>query len=96
MFCPLRQVYRDEDYWECIATCFFIDCANNIIEFIEVIKKILKPGGIWVNLGPLLYHFSDVPQEGSIEPTYEDLLEIIRSLGFIILVSTIFMWRTTT
>uniref|UniRef100_A0A182WWY3 carnosine N-methyltransferase n=1 Tax=Anopheles quadriannulatus TaxID=34691 RepID=A0A182WWY3_ANOQN len=79
------QVYRDEDYWECIATCFFIDCANNIIEFIEVIKKILKPGGIWVNLGPLLYHFSDVPQEGSIEPTYEDLLEIIRSLGFIIL-----------
>uniref|UniRef100_A0A182WLH6 carnosine N-methyltransferase n=1 Tax=Anopheles minimus TaxID=112268 RepID=A0A182WLH6_9DIPT len=79
------QVYRDEDYWECIATCFFIDCANNIIEFIEVIKKILKPGGIWVNLGPLLYHFSDVPGEGSIEPTYEDLLEIIRSLGFIIL-----------
>ncbi|XP_053674437.1 carnosine N-methyltransferase [Anopheles nili] len=79
------QVYRDENYWECIATCFFIDCANNIIEFIEVIKQILKPGGIWVNLGPLLYHFSDVPQEGSIEPTYEDLLEIIRSLGFIIL-----------
>uniref|UniRef100_A0A182NK66 carnosine N-methyltransferase n=1 Tax=Anopheles dirus TaxID=7168 RepID=A0A182NK66_9DIPT len=81
------QVYRDEDYWECIATCFFIDCANNIIEFVEVIKKILKPGGIWVNLGPLLYHFSDVPHEGSIEPTYEDLLEIIRSLGFIILKS---------
>uniref|UniRef100_A0A182RP54 carnosine N-methyltransferase n=1 Tax=Anopheles funestus TaxID=62324 RepID=A0A182RP54_ANOFN len=81
------QVYRDEDYWECIATCFFIDCANNIIEFVEVIKKILKPGGIWVNLGPLLYHFSDVPGEGSIEPTYEDLLEIIRSLGFIILKS---------
>uniref|UniRef100_A0A182P0M7 carnosine N-methyltransferase n=1 Tax=Anopheles epiroticus TaxID=199890 RepID=A0A182P0M7_9DIPT len=79
------QVYRDEDYWECVATCFFIDCANNIIEFIEAIKKILKPGGIWVNLGPLLYHFSDVPHEGSIEPTYDDLLEIIRSLGFIIL-----------
>ncbi|XP_050074926.1 carnosine N-methyltransferase [Anopheles maculipalpis] len=79
------QVYRDENYWECIATCFFIDCANNIIEFVEVIKKILKPGGIWVNLGPLLYHFSDVPGEGSIEPTYEDLLDIIRSLGFIIL-----------
>ncbi|KFB43265.1 AGAP007115-PA-like protein [Anopheles sinensis] len=79
------QVYRDENYWDCIATCFFIDCANNIIEFIEVIKNILKPGGIWVNLGPLLYHFSDVPHEGSIEPTYEDLIEIIRSLGFIIL-----------
>ncbi|XP_058066746.1 carnosine N-methyltransferase [Anopheles bellator] len=79
------QVYRDENYWECIATCFFIDCANNIIEFVEVIKKILKPGGIWVNLGPLLYHFSDVPHEGSIEPSYDDLLHIVRSLGFTIL-----------
>lgn len=79
------QVYRDEDYWDCVATCFFIDCANNIIEFVEVIYNILKPGGIWINLGPLLYHFSDVPTENSIEPTYEDLIIIIRSCGFIIL-----------
>lgn len=79
------QVYRDEDYWDCVATCFFIDCANNIIEFVEVIYSILKPGGIWINLGPLLYHFSDVPNENSIEPTYEDLIVIIRSVGFIIL-----------
>lgn len=79
------QVYRDKDYWDCVATCFFIDCANNIIEFVEVIHSILKPGGIWINLGPLLYHFSDVPNEQSIEPTYEDLVVIIRSVGFIIL-----------
>lgn len=51
----------------------------------EVIYSILKPGGIWINLGPLLYHFSDVPSENSIEPTYEDLIVIIRSIGFIIL-----------
>ncbi|XP_062563613.1 carnosine N-methyltransferase isoform X2 [Armigeres subalbatus] len=73
------QVYRDADYWDCVATCFFIDCANNIIEFVEVIYNILKPGGIWVNLGPLLYHFSDVASENSIEPSYEDLIVIIRS-----------------
>lgn len=70
-----------------MATSFFIDCANNVIEFVEVIYNILKPGGIWVNLGPLLYHFSDVPSENSIEPTYEDLIIIIRSVGFTILVS---------
>lgn len=52
----------------------------------EVIYSILKPGGIWINLGPLLYHFSDVPNEDSIEPTYEDLIIIIRSVGFNILV----------
>ncbi|XP_053695942.1 carnosine N-methyltransferase [Sabethes cyaneus] len=79
------QVYRDEDYWDCVATCFFIDCANNIIEFVEVIYNILKPGGIWINLGPLLYHFSDVPHENSIEPTYEDLIVIVRACGFNIL-----------
>lgn len=78
------QIYRDENYWDCVATCFFIDCANNIIDFVEIIYNILKPGGIWINLGPLLYHFSDSP-ENSIEPTYEDLIVIIRSCGFIVL-----------
>lgn len=39
-----------------------------------------------MNLGPLLYHYSDVCGEGSIEPTYEDLLIIIRGIGFKILV----------
>lgn len=48
--------------------------------------SILKPGGIWINLGPLLYHYSDVEDEGSIEPTYEDLIIIIKALGFEILV----------
>ena len=27
-------------------TCFFIDTAHNIIEYIEVISKILKDGGV--------------------------------------------------
>lgn len=103
------QVYTQRDNWDCLATCFFIDCANNVAEFVEnifkygqwpfnfhvfwiqydVVYRILKPGGIWVNLGPLLYHYSDVQCEGSIEPTYEDLLLIIRAVGFEILVSLI-------
>lgn len=53
------------------------------------IFRILRPGAIWVNLGPLLYHYSDVSGEGSIEPSYEDLLMIIRGCGFQILVSLI-------
>ncbi|XP_058799108.1 carnosine N-methyltransferase isoform X2 [Phymastichus coffea] len=76
------QVYTEESYWDCVATCFFIDCANNIVQFIETIYKILKPGGIWINLGPLLYHFSDLPMEESIEPSYNELLDVIRGLGF--------------
>lgn len=79
------QVYGDssqEESWDCVASCFFIDCANNIVEFLEIIYRILRPGGIFINYGPLLYHFSDVPNEFSIEPSYEDIREIIEKLGF--------------
>lgn len=81
------QVYTTPDCWDCVATCFFIDCANNVIEFVETIYRILKPGAIWVNLGPLLYHYSDVLDEFSIEPTFEDLMVIIKSVGFEVLKS---------
>lgn len=74
--------YVENNEWDCIATCFFIDCANNVIEFIDAIYRLLKPGGIWINLGPLLYHYSDVPGEQSIEPTFEDLLSVMKNIGF--------------
>lgn len=76
------EVYITENEWDCVATCFFIDCANNIYTFIEQIYHILKPGGIWVNLGPLQYHFSTTLSEDSLEPSYEEVKEIIRSIGF--------------
>lgn len=45
--------------WDSVLTCFFIDTANNIIDYIETIHKLLKPNGIWINLGPLEYHFAN-------------------------------------
>lgn len=77
-----HQVYTDDNHWDCVATCFFIDCANNVVQFIETIYKILKPGGVWINLGPLLYHFSDMPSEDSIEPSYEVVRQVILGFGF--------------
>lgn len=77
------QVYRGQsDSWDSICSCYFLDCANNIVEFLEVIYDILKPGGIFINFGPLLYHFCDAPNELSIEPTYEDIREIMLKIGF--------------
>ncbi|XP_063696217.1 carnosine N-methyltransferase [Culicoides brevitarsis] len=78
------EIYKEADYWDCVATCFFIDCANNIVDFIETIYNILKPNGVWVNLGPLLYHYSDVMGEHSIEPTFEDICHIMKQVGFVI------------
>lgn len=76
------QVYTEDNQWDCVATCFFIDCANNVVQFIETIYKILKPGGVWINLGPLLYHFSDLPNEDSIEPSYDAIRDVILGFGF--------------
>ncbi|KAK5648734.1 hypothetical protein RI129_003626 [Pyrocoelia pectoralis] len=77
------EVYTNPEEWDCVATCFFIDCAANVVQFIELIHHILKPGGIWVNLGPLLYHYSDIKYEKSIEPSFQVLCEVIEKVGFV-------------
>ncbi|KAL3463228.1 N2227-like protein-domain-containing protein [Aspergillus heterothallicus] len=42
-----------------VATVFFIDTAPNLIRYIEAIHNCLKSGGLWINVGPLLWHFED-------------------------------------
>ncbi|KAK7526329.1 N2227-like protein-domain-containing protein [Phyllosticta citriasiana] len=60
-FCVL---YRDEEQreaFDAVTTVFFIDTAPNLINYIEAIRNCLKPGGVWINLGPLLWHFENDP-----------------------------------
>ncbi|XP_074934235.1 carnosine N-methyltransferase isoform X1 [Phalacrocorax aristotelis] len=77
-----RKSHALKDTWDCIATCFFIDTAHNVIDYIDTIWKILKPGGIWINVGPLLYHFENLGNELSIELSYEDIKNVILQYGF--------------
>eukprot|EP00466_Bigelowiella_natans_P000463 jgi/Bigna1/66387/fgenesh1_pg.1_\ len=54
------QMYGDPRYnnsWDAIVTCFFLDTAPNVIEYISAFHRLLRPGGIWINLGPLTYHW---------------------------------------
>ncbi|XP_061907162.1 carnosine N-methyltransferase isoform X1 [Entelurus aequoreus] len=76
------EVYTDADSWDCVATCFFIDTAHNVIQYVETIWKILKPGGVWINLGPLLYHFENMANEFSVELSYEDIRAAMVQFGF--------------
>lgn len=69
--------YRGEDYaetYDAICTVFFIDTAPNLVRYIETIKHCLKKGGLWINLGPLLWHFrgDDPNAQGSTEPGQRD------------------------
>ncbi|KAJ6749510.1 hypothetical protein OIU85_000176 [Salix viminalis] len=82
------EVYSDPSQvgvWDAVVTCFFIDTAHNIVEYIEIISRILKDGGVWINLGPLLYHFADMygqEDEMSIELSLEDVKSIAFNYGF--------------
>ena len=75
--------YKDKiNCYDGVITSFFLDTANNIIQFIEIIYNILKQGGIWINIGPLLYHFHDIQNEVSIELSWEEVKKIILKFGF--------------
>ncbi|XP_064387847.1 carnosine N-methyltransferase-like [Halichondria panicea] len=77
------MVYTNPDEWDAVVCCFFIDTAHNVIEYLERIYHILKPGGLWINFGPLLYHYADTPGERSIELSWADLRKVAtQHIGF--------------
>ena len=60
-----------------VVTCFFIDTASSILDYISVIAHVLKTGGVWVNAGPLHYHgLTRIPY------AHQQLLRVISALGF--------------
>jgi carnosine N-methyltransferase len=44
-----------------VVTAYFIDTAPNLFRYIETVHNCLKPGGLWINVGPLLWHFDNRP-----------------------------------
>lgn len=59
--------YKDDDAREsfhAVTTIFFIDTAPNVLKYVEAVHHCLKKGGIWINLGPLKWHFeNNAPSE---------------------------------
>jgi carnosine N-methyltransferase len=58
-FLLLYESEEQKDRFDVVATVFFLDTAPNIIRYLETIRNCLKPGGILVNAGPLLWHFEN-------------------------------------
>ncbi|KAK7187957.1 hypothetical protein DPSP01_003156 [Paraphaeosphaeria sporulosa] len=59
-------LYSTPEYkhaFDVVATVFFIDTAPNIIRYVETVRNCLKPGGLWINLGPLLWHHASRIQD---------------------------------
>ena len=70
------KIHERKNYFDIIVTSYFID-TGNILDYLDVMKYILKPNGIWINYGPLHYHSAS-----TVKYSYNQLLQIITLLGF--------------
>ncbi|KAL1757419.1 N2227-like protein-domain-containing protein [Schizophyllum commune] len=69
--------------WDAVLTCFFIDTAKNIVNYLRIIHRILAPGGVWINLGPLLWHWeNNNTNDPSVELDLEEVKTLARAIGF--------------
>ena len=94
-FVSLYSQPSQRETFDAVATVFFIDTAPNLIRYIETIRNCLRPNGIWINVGPLLWHFEDrhphndeesdgtgIGEPGSVELAEDEVLQLVERLGF--------------
>jgi hypothetical protein len=58
-FCVAYKDETEREAFDAVTTIFFIDTAPNIIKYVETVHHCLKKGGVWINLGPLKWHFEN-------------------------------------
>jgi SAM-dependent methyltransferase len=63
--------------YDAIATHFFLDTAANILTYLETLHSLLKPGGVWINFGPLLY--GSAP---AVQLSLDEVIAVAENLGF--------------
>ena len=90
---PSRTPAGSSDYWtrklashylegyHFVVTLFFIDTSLDVVATMNHIYTLLRPGGTWVNLGPLLWTGS---AQAKVELTLDEVLEAAEEIGFII------------
>jgi carnosine N-methyltransferase len=57
-FVSVYSTPRERGQWDAVVSCFFVDASPSIVEYLQVIYQMLKPGGYLINFGPLLWHWS--------------------------------------
>ncbi|KAL7537020.1 hypothetical protein ACHAXR_007539 [Thalassiosira sp. AJA248-18] len=68
-----------QSQYDAIATCFFIDTATNIYEYLFIMKHLLNENNssIWVNCGPVQWHPCAL-----LRPTVHELRDLLEAAGF--------------
>ncbi|TFK44997.1 N2227-like protein [Crucibulum laeve] len=67
--------------YDFVVTLFFIDTAINAFATMEHMYHLLRPGGTWINLGPLLWTGG---AQAKVELSLEEVLQAAEEIGFVI------------
>lgn len=57
-FCAIYSKEKEHGQWDGIVCCFFLDTAPSIVAYLLVMFNMLRAGGVLLNHGPLLFHWS--------------------------------------
>ena len=79
-FVQLRSIPGYKSHVDVVVTCFFIDTAVNILDYVDTIRTLLKKDGLWVNVGPLQWH-----RQSRLPVSADELKQIVLVAGFDIL-----------
>lgn len=72
------EVYKDQPgEWDALLTAFFLDTAKNVLLYIRTFAMLIREGGCWINLGPLLFHYAEAEHDISIELAWEEVRPMI-------------------
>lgn len=65
--------------YDFVVTLFFIDTSMNAISTLEHVYELLRPGGTWINLGPLLWPGG---AQARVELSLDEVLRLAKLVGF--------------
>lgn len=66
---------------DAVVTCFLIDTGKHVLDYLWAIRRLLRPGGAWLNLGPLNYHVTLL--DGAVQLTFEEVEAAAAEMGFV-------------
>ena len=77
------RIFNDDkgQHWsatqDVLITHFFLDTARNVLSYMENIHRLLRPGGAWVNLGPLLWSYN-----AELQLSLDEVVRLAEAMGF--------------
>lgn len=71
---------RFHQAFDAVVTAFFLDATEDVTQTLRTIRHLLRPGGRWMNTGPLQWH-----PHAKVTLDYSDLVALLQAAGFDIL-----------